>query len=594
MKYQVVVEALGNSKEISVDEGANLWQILVEHGYEVPAYCGGSGVCGKCKVQVEAEDCLVGQNSEKRFGSHDKVQETRLACSVVVKDNLRVKVEPPNELVVLTSGLVSQGIMKPRLKKEFITLSPPTLADQMDYANRIHTQIGTNSIVTSALIQLGSISKEEGFTVVVYQNKILKAEPGNTTQKFYGIAMDIGTTTIAIYLVNLQTGREVGVWSMHNPQQKYGADVVSRINYTLQEAQGRLQLQKVLLAGINGGIKSLAAKHKVDPQDIVAVSLVANTVITHLLLGVNAITIANAPYVPIFSDGLQLTALELGLDVYSQAIISIPPAVVGYVGSDIIADLLMVNLELNNYGLLIDLGTNGEIVLGGKGKILACSTAAGPAFEGTNITFGMAGVQGAISSMKLADDGNVEYAVIGNIPPKGICGSGLVDGVAELLRHGLIDEFGTFVEYSPLVTDFKGLKALRIVAASNSGTEDDIFLTQKDVREFQLAKGAVAAGITILLQEMEISKSEVSALYLAGGFGNYVNPRNACVTGIIPRELEDRVIRIGNGAGAGSKRYLLDQAAVTTGAELQKKIQYVELSSRLDFQTQFVDAMMFE
>jgi uncharacterized 2Fe-2S/4Fe-4S cluster protein (DUF4445 family) len=339
-------------------------------------------------------------------------------------------------------------------------------------------------------------------------------------------------------------------------------------------------------------ITTLCEQAQVDKADVLALTTAGNTVMLHTLLGVNAVSIANAPFEPVFSDQKVLAAQDLGIEIGSQGKVFVLPSVSGYVGADILAGLLVCDLDhQDSYGLLIDIGTNGEIVLGNEGKILACSTAAGPAFEGANISSGMAGIWGALSSFRIQEEAGI-YETIGGIRPVGICGSGLIDIMAELLKHGFVDASGAFAVPSTLakwkqdmLTTEGGMPAFLVT--------EEILFTQKDVREVQLAKGALRAGILTLLKEAGIEAEQIGQVYLAGGFGNFVDVHHACAMGLIPLELEERVTKIGNGAGLGAKLSLLDQSQLVRCTELKQRIQYIELSTRADFQELFMEAMFF-
>jgi uncharacterized 2Fe-2S/4Fe-4S cluster protein (DUF4445 family) len=438
---------------------------------------------------------------------------------------------------------------------------------------------------TSQDVQVLASSIEKTFNL----NPIVAAHSGA-----WGVAVDIGTTTMVGYLLDLQTGQELAVTSMANPQRVYGADVISRIAYTQENPGGVEELQKILVQALNGIITNLCDVGQIRKDNIKAMTIAGNTVILHTLLGVSAVSIANAPFEPIFSHGQTLAAKELGIEMAEEGSIFTLPCVSGYVGADIIGGLLVCDLEKeDSYGLLIDIGTNGEIVLGNKRQMIACSTAAGPAFEGAKISSGMAGVRGAIASFSLRDGARV-YETIGGAAPLGICGSGLMDIMAELLAHGFIDSTGAFAASDGLapwqremLTTVNGMPAFVVVPGT------DITFTQRDVREVQLAKGAIRAGVFTLLKEGQIAPAQIGTVFLAGGFGNFVDVHSACVVGLIPEELEERVVRIGNGAGLGAKLCLLDKTEFDRGIELKKRIQYIELSTRADFQELFMDAMFF-
>ncbi|NLL47444.1 MAG: DUF4445 domain-containing protein [Firmicutes bacterium] len=424
-------------------------------------------------------------------------------------------------------------------------------------------------------------------------NPVVQAEGAS-----FGVALDLGTTTIVGYLLNLQSGKELAIRSMANPQRIYGADVISRIAYTQREAKGVEKLQEVLIAALNQLIMELCQAASVEREEILAMTIAANTVILHTLLGVSAASIAAAPFEPVFTEAKELTSRSLGLGISKQGKVFLLPSVSGYVGADIIGGLLVCDLEQREgYSLLLDIGTNGEIVLGNRHQMLACSTAAGPAFEGANISSGLAGVRGAIASFRL-QAGERRYETVGGMAPLGICGSGLIDIVAELLTHDFVDSTGAFRQADLLepwqremLTTVDNQPAF-VVVPLGSGQKEILF-TQRDLREVQLAKGAVRAGLLTLLREAQIGCEEIETLYVAGGFGNFVDVQSACKVGLIPPELGTRVIRIGNGSGFGAKLCLLDQEQLVRGTKLKEMIRYIELSSRLDFQDFFMESMLF-
>lgn len=421
-----------------------------------------------------------------------------------------------------------------------------------------------------------------------------------SAQAAYGVAVDIGTTTIVGYLLDLNTGQELAVISRTNPQRVYGADVISRIAYTQANSDGVSKLQEVLVKSLNEIITQLVRTIEVDEDKILAMTIAGNTVILHTLLGVSAISIANAPFEPVFFNSKQLSPNELGVKINERGQIFTLPCVSGYVGADIIAGLLACDIENHeSCSLLIDIGTNGELVLGNSKQMIACSTAAGPAFEGANISCGMAGIRGAISSFNL-QNGQRSYEIIGGGVPLGICGSGLIDVVGELIDHGFINSTGAFVQPEDLedwqqtmLTTRDGMPAFVVVPCSEAQGNREVVFTQRDVREVQLAKGALRAGILTLMKEASIDLNKIESVFLAGGFGNFVDVHNACVVGLIPSELEEQVIRIGNGSGLGAKLCLLDKDELARGAELRENIHYIELSTRADFQELFMDAMFF-
>jgi len=604
VKYNVTVRQGDTDKIFECEEGTNLLNLLQKNDYHVNSLCGGQGVCGKCKIRILEGGPEISPQESEYLTDKEMINGVRLACRIDVENDLILELDQEEEIEVMTEGVALTLKLNPDIKKIPVVIEKPSLEDQRAYLQRVLDELnigGENQLVLSPVIlkQLEKV-EDETITVTLKDDNIVQLEKGDQSQNNYGIAVDIGTTTIAIYLMNLNTGEGIDVCSLHNPQKKYGADVISRINYTMQNDGGTEELQQVLIRSLNVEINSLVKRNKLKNDDIMLMTFVGNTIMMHTLLGINARTIALSPYIPVFTSSLELTPGELGLDINQAGTVKLLPSVAGYVGADIIGDMLVADFESDNWNLLLDIGTNGEIVLGNREKLYACSAAAGPAFEGAGITFGMAGVPGAISKYRL-NNGKVEYQTIADKKAKGICGSGLVDVIAEMLQRGFLQSTGAMTTEENLpaderkyLTDYKGKKAYRILSGQETADGEEIVLTQKDIREFQLARGAIMTGIKILLKEAGITIDKIKNVFLAGGFGNYIAPHNACLIGLVPGELEDKIIRIGNGAGLGAKMYLLDKELSAYAEEISKRVDYIELSSRVDFQNEFMESMFFD
>jgi uncharacterized 2Fe-2S/4Fe-4S cluster protein (DUF4445 family) len=379
-------------------------------------------------------------------------------------------------------------------------------------------------------------------------------------------AVDVGTTTIAAYLV--RDGMTIDCEAALNPQRSIGADVITRVDYTINHEDG-LRFQSALVRRrIDEMIRAMALRQRVDPADIRLIALVGNPIMTHILSGIDPRTIAVAPYSPAYCEAFYARGL---IPCAPQAENFVGGCVAGYVGSDTIAAVMAADMDRKDeISLLLDIGTNGEIALGGRGRMLCCAAAAGPAFEGAHIKCGSRAVDGAIDRVWV-EDGQLRCHVIGEGPARSICGSGLVDAVAALLELALIDETGRMEE--PEIE-----------------LRDGVTIVQKDIREVQLAKSAISAGIETLMGEMGVKESDIDRLYLAGGFGNYIDKRSACAIGLLPEGLEDRVTSIGNAAGAGARLMLLGEARAEA---LRKHMEYIELSGRKGFQDLFAERMLF-
>lgn len=402
------------------------------------------------------------------------------------------------------------------------------------------------------------------------ENIPFKSSDYHLSGKPYGIAADIGTTTVVLYFLNLLTGAVEKVASFLNPQNVYGADVISRITYCQEHEHGIKDLQQTIINAINIELDKFSLKRNINPEAFERIVIAGNTTMLHLLLGEDPVPIALAPFVPKFT-GMQIrNGASTGLRINAGGEVITMPCVSAYVGADIVAGLAVIKPLYKNY-FFLDIGTNGEMALVKGGNIYSCATAAGPAFEGAGLSCGMAAVNGAISSFK--EPG--KYQVIGNSAPSGICGSGIVDIVAYLLSAGFIDETGI-------------LKNAFVVDHTNK-----VEVTQQDIREIQLAKSAIYSGIKILMRTAEMTFDDIDALYLAGGFGNYININSAIRIGLLPHELEDRIFPVGNSAGIGALQYLKSDEFEEKVTGVIKNSEYIELSNSDDFATEFVMNMNF-
>ncbi|MFO7815338.1 MAG: ASKHA domain-containing protein [Halanaerobiales bacterium] len=597
MAPQITVESEGTVQKITCSEGEILLKVLLANDYEISAYCGGEGICGKCKVKLSGEIRKPNPQEIKFLEQEELEKGYRLSCLYRVNKDLTVHLEAKDEITVMTGSIVTEFDLNMDLSREKIKLSEATLKNQKDYLKRIYEMTNTDNINYENLVKIPELVNDKKISVLSWKDKILDLRIDKGNDKFYGLAVDIGTTTIVIYLLDLKTGEEVDLNSFYNPQKKFGADVISRINYTQNNENGRKEMQEVIIKELNKGIDELTERNQISSNDIYKVSFVGNTIMLHLLLGIDALSIAKAPYVPVFTEELELKADQIGLKINKNGLVQFLPSISGYVGADITGDLLTINIDrLKGNNLMIDIGTNGEIVLNRGEEIYSCSAAAGPAFEGANITFGTAGISGAISDFKI-EDKEFKYSTIDQKEPIGICGSGLLDIIAELYKYGFIVSSGKIKEKEELKTwkskkfkEYKGKNAIKITGEKNS---KDIYLTQQDIREVQLAKGAIAAGIEILLKKTNLKAEDLDRVFLAGGFGSYINPDNACYIKMIPDCLKEKIIQIGNGAGTGAKIYLLNKKAKKRAVAIKEKVKYIELSVNKEFQNEYINSMSF-
>jgi len=582
-------------KDLKVEDGANLFEFLISSGIYVPSTCGGRHICGKCKVEVKTNQ-KIGKDEERFLTDEEKRMSIRLACFVKVDSDMEVHVPAEKQANILTEGMYSLRTVNPRIKKSSLTLSKPSLEDQRDDLKRIMDEIGEVKVPLNVLKEIPIILENNNYRIkcVTRKGELISVESSDS-DKVYGIAVDIGTTTIAAYLLDLRSGEKIDVYSSMNPQKIFGADVITRIDHTIKKADGLDEVQQVMVDELNKITDEFCRKNRIDAKNIYEMVVVGNTTMIHLAFGVPAKNIANAPFIPTFTSTIEVKANEIGVKINPQGYVVSLPSVASYIGADIVADILSSRMyEKEEISLLLDIGTNGEIVLGNKDRLVACSAAAGPAFEGTEITFGIGGVLGAIDHVDLRK--RPIYTTIGNERPCGICGSGIVDAIAELSEFGIIDATGRMLssaeihledEISKRIIEYKGERAFLI------DEESGICITQKDVREIQLAKGAIYAGIMVLMKKAGIDFADIKRVYIAGGFGNYIDPDSASKIGLIPEQFKDRIIQIGNAAGAGAIMALVSDDELKEAVNMTKYIEYIELSNTNEFQEEFMNGMYF-
>jgi uncharacterized 2Fe-2S/4Fe-4S cluster protein (DUF4445 family) len=407
-----------------------------------------------------------------------------------------------------------------------------------------------------------------------------------------GVAIDLGTTTIVAYLLDLGTGVQIEQQAMLNPEVAYGEDVMSRIAYAMSLREGGETLRRCVLRGINELMIRLLSAGGVQPEIVSRVSLVGNTAMHHLLLGLNVRSLGLAPYKPAMRNSLTKSSREIGLQSVPRAQVYIAPNIEGFIGSDTVGLIVSQGLDsVEGTVLAIDIGTNAEIVVSVHGRLTCCSAAAGPAFEGARIKHGMRGEEGAIEHISINDPSEPpELAVIGPGPPRGICGSAIIDAAAELMRTGLIDRTGRMQESRRVVRDDEHGLCYIVAELGESAAKRRIVFTQEDVRQVQLAKAAISAGADVLMQECGISPSDIDALLLAGAFGSYIRPECALAVGLLPPVALDKIVPVGNAAGEGAKRLLLSSKERTSAEKLSAKVKYVNLAVHPAFAQKFLES----
>jgi len=610
-KYTVTIFLDGHEKKVTCEPGSTLMDVFHHNNIYIEAPCGGKGICGKCKVRVlEGKVSDITALESKYLSQKEKQDGYRLACMTKILGDVQVAIKGQLEgAQIVSTGLDYSVDISPGITKKYVQLDVPTVDDQRDDLKRLAQAIGIQNPYThvSVLRKLPQVLRQSEFKVTAAYDgsRILDVEMGDNSRKAYGVAIDIGTTTVVCYLMDLTTGQQVDILSGLNAQRPYGGDVISRIQHAMEGSDGLNRLREAIVNQISDLINELARKNDISIDHIYNITIAGNTIMGHLLLGIDPKHIAAAPFTPGTTQAEVYDAHDLGLKLGTASRIFLLPHISGYVGADVVAGILASGMDKSkDLSLIIDIGTNGEIVLGNRDKIVCCSTAAGPAFEGANIRHGMGGVSGAINNIML-DNGDLKYTTIDNKPPLGICGSGIVDALAVLLDAGIVDETGRLLDRDEIqsdmgqkladrLTEMDDLPAFIIADSKSSGTGEPIVITQKDIREIQLAKAAIAAGIKVLINKMGKGIEEIANLYLAGGFGSYIDKRNACRIGLIPAELQHRIIAIGNSAGTGAMLSLLSLEQYKRTSIIKEMAEYVELSSTIEFQNEYVDSMYFD
>ncbi|OLN29478.1 ASKHA domain-containing protein [Desulfosporosinus metallidurans] len=613
MNYHKVVFQPGDVL-VEVVEGNTIKEAMNDAGLEFDFLCGGRGTCGKCRVRISEGLGAPVTREQELIQAKELDEGIRLACMTIVRNDLTVELPNQKKLQhhILIESVEGALEIEPQLNKVFVEVEKPSRETQSSDWRRLKESLVKQGYEDSKLESSVSILRQmpdairganNHITAVMYNSRVVGIELEDTTKTMLGMAFDIGTTTIVGYLLDLYSGKELSVVSTLNPQTAFGADVISRLTFASHEENGLIKLQSTVIEAINKLIVEAVQKASVFRNQIYGVSIAANTCMHHIFLGINPQSIAVAPYVPALSEPLVLDASELKISINQAGKVFMLPNIAGFVGADTVAVLLATELDQSeDIKLVIDIGTNGEIALGSREKMVACSAAAGPAFEGAQISSGMRGAVGAIDHVYYRD--KLDYSVIGGGKPLGICGSALLDTVAGLVELGIVNKRGKFLAYeqltNPVARRFKenliqheGQGAFLIAEASITGHGRPIMITQSDIRELQMAKGAMAAGVRVLIETYGIQVQDIKEVLLAGAFGNYLNPHSACVIGLIPLELEGKIKMIGNAAGTGAKLALLSSSKFRRSKDIAEHVKFVELGSYPRFNSIFGECTYF-
>ncbi len=611
-RKHVWLKVLPDDLWVKVRRGKTILEALQKTDVELEGDCGGLGQCGKCKVKILSSIGPPSSEAQELLDPEELKEGVRLACRTKIKKDLTVYVgEPDTEEIyyqILKTGRRPLFYLDPLLEKQLVTLTPDAQNGGLADFDRIKLAMGPNyDDLTAPLHCLRTLPDMLARTqfhgaAVLHGKSLLAWQPWEEGGRRYGLVFDLGTSTLVGKLISLLDGNEVAAISRLNSQSKYGSNVISRLQYVKENSKGLERLNELLIKDLNRITKRLLYVGGLQPEDIFIGVAAGNTTMQHLLLSLDPRGIAQAPFNPVSTDGMIVKAADLGLEVHPEALLYVMPTRSGYIGGDLISAVLASGAaeEENKMILGLDLGTNGEIFLGNRKRLLTCSAAAGPALEGAKISQGMIARSGAIEGVS-SGNGDFSFRVISNIKPKGICGSGLVDLAAVLLHAGIVDHEGLIQPDLENANDIPGSRVIErsgiydfLVAGPDESFDGrPIYLTQQDIRELQLAKGAVAAGIRTLMDEMGIGVDDIDRIYLAGALGNYVHPLSAMRIGLIPRVRPDIVQSLGNAASTGASMVLLSKAYWQKANELAHSIEHIELSTRLDFNEYFVESLNF-
>jgi uncharacterized 2Fe-2S/4Fe-4S cluster protein (DUF4445 family) len=604
-----------SGRDVRVPAGVSVFDAACWNGIAIDSTCGGHGTCKKCKIQVlgpAAASVPVHRLDARSFTAEQLDAGWRLACLAQATTDLAVEVPPlTTRPKAATLGVGRQVILRPALQKRYVELAEPTLADQRTDLQRLTDAIDDLELTPDLhlLRRLPAVLRSADYkvTAVVVDEALIDVEPGDTTDRRFAIAFDLGTTTVVATLIDTATGTPAAVDSMLNKQQPFGGDVITRISATMLDPEALPRLRRLAQETLAELTEAVLAEAGVQPEEVYEVALAGNATMTALVLGIDPEPLGVAPFVMTATTFPVVLASELGLSVHPQARAVLFPALGAYVGGDIVSGMLATGMDRDKRTrLFIDVGTNCEIVLSDGDTILATAAPAGPAFEGGAIRCGMRAADGAVEGVRIDEgvEGGVRLQVIGDVTAQGICGSGLVDAVSELVRTGLLDSSGRFVpderakELAPYVADrLTAIGQERVFvlerAEPTTPVEETVYLSQRDVRELQFAKGAIATGWTLLLEQLELEHADVQQVLLAGSFGSYLSPAAAVRIGLVPKIPVLRIVSAGNVAGEGAKMSLLSIRERAGAQALLEEVSYVELSDRPDFNDRFVDLLAF-
>jgi len=627
-KEQATVIFQPSGRRGNIGYGKTLMQAAHDLGVGIEGLCGYKGTCGKCKVKIE-EGVFAkygiesSRNNVSRLNSAEKKMLTakqqkdgyRLACQTAIQGDIAVFIPEESRLAKQVVRKMAGEIaveLKPAVKRYCVDLKRATLEDPLGDWERLEAELKKRfklhdlEIDYQVLRSLQDMVRKGKWkvTVSVWKGKeVIAVEPG-VIEKSYGLAVDIGTTTLAAYLCDLSSADVIATDSMMNPQVSYGEDVISRINYAMNKNDGLDIMHEAVIKGINKLAATTAAKAGIKRSSIMDMAVVGNTCMHHIFLNIDPQYLSKAPFPPSLHRSLDIKTRELGLRICPGAYIHVLPIEAGFVGADNVGVLIAEEpYRHDDMVLIVDIGTNGELLMGNRKKIVSSSCATGPAFEGAEIKFGMRAAPGAIEKIRIdPDTREVQFKVIGKeewnteieeIGATGICGSGIIDAAAQVFRAGIIDHTGRFRMDldSPRLRKNENEPEFVIAWAKETSIGQDIVVCQKDIRNIQLAKGAMYAGAKLMMRELGLEK--IDKVVLAGAFGNYIDRESAALIGLFPDCAQENVYAVGNAAGDGARIALLNIDKRVEADQRAKEVDYLELTVEPDFEMVFTYAMWF-
>lgn len=585
-----------NNEEIDCNTNKTLLENLLEQNIFVNNPCNGKGLCGKCKVKIVKGRVSSPSETERSILSEDDiVSGIRLSCLLSVSGDMEIELlQKERKHSILTTGFIPEFNFNPSIYKKCLYIEKPSLANQISYEDSLMKAFKVKNIdfnVYRDEILYGEV------TGVFNGKDLIGIESGNTKDTLYGVAIDIGTTTVVASLVDINTGEELESESMINAQKKFGLDILTRITYKLENSKsGQKELQQTIVESINRMIKSICERVGISENNIYEITVAANSTMIHFLLGINTDSIGRSPYIPAFVRAKTVLASSIGLKINKRAKLYCLPSVSSYIGADIVAGTYVCDLHNSSENILfIDIGTNGEIVLANRGKLLSCSCAAGPALEGMNISYGMRAAEGAIEDVKITEKG-IELKVIGDKEPIGICGSGILAVLKELLRIGIVKNRGAFIKKDKIEEN-----DYRFNMIQENGTKREfilnenprILVTQSDIRQVQLAKGAILSGFYALLKKANLTMEDLDKVIVAGQFGSHLPVESLVGIGILPSGIESKIKYVGNSSKTGAYMCLMSEDVKKNIENVSRKIDYMEIGASENYERLFTECLIF-